>query len=76
MKHINDYHIKVNVHYFKPYDKKNTDPLDKALGKFSKKIKLSGLLLEMHEREFFISKSEKKRKAKRIGKFRRQNERT
>jgi len=70
MKHENDWHLKVNVNYHKPYNKKDTHPLDKALRKFNKKIKELGLLPEILEQSYFTSKSETKRRSKRDGKYR------
>ena len=66
----NDWHIKVDVHYHNKYNKKDTHPLDKALRKFNKKIKELGLMPEILEKSFFISKSETKRRNKRNGKYR------
>jgi len=70
MKHINDWHLKVNVHYFKPFNVKETGPIDKALSKFNKKIKEIGLMPEVQERMHFTSKSETRRKEKRFGVYR------
>ena len=72
MKHENNYNIKVGLHYFKNYDKRDTVPIDKALKKFNRKVKEIALFPEIQEREQFISKSERRRNKKRIGKYRKQ----
>jgi len=74
VKHINDWHIKIRVNYFKPYDRRDTRPLDKALLKFNKKIKEVALMPELQENMNFISKSERKRNKKRIGRHRKQKQ--
>ena len=46
------------------------DDVNKALRIFKKKVLKAGLLNEVHERQFFINKSEKKRLAKAAGRQR------
>ena len=46
------------------------DDVNKALRIFKKKVLKAGLLNEVHERQFFIKKSEKKRLAKAAGRQR------
>tara|TARA_B100002019_G_scaffold278385_1_gene279169 strand:+ start:952 stop:1287 length:336 start_codon:yes stop_codon:yes gene_type:complete len=48
----------------------HNDDINKALRIFKKKILKAGLLNEVHERQFFIKKSEKKRLAKAAGRQR------
>lgn len=71
-KHLSNWNVKVDPHYFKNYDKRDTTPIDKALKKFNRKVKEIALFPEIQEREQFISKSERRRNKKRIGKYRKQ----
>jgi ribosomal protein S21 len=43
-------------------DNSTQERFDRILGKFKKKIKLSGLLLEYRDKQVFMKPSEKKRK--------------
>lgn len=74
MKHINDWNVRVNPHYFKPYDAKDTKPLDRAVKKFNRKIKDAGIMPEIQDRMHFISRSEKRRKKKSVGTHRNKRE--
>lgn len=70
MKHINDWQVKVDVKYKNPFNIKDTFPIDKAISKFNRKIKESGLMVELQDRTHFTSKSAKRRKQKNAGKYR------
>ena len=58
MKHKNrGIYIKLNDR-----DNSSLEAFDRVLGKFKKKLKLSGILLEYREKSYFVKPSDKKRK--------------
>ena len=44
--------------------------IDKALAQFKKRVKNSGLLVELHKKEFYERPSIKRRRRKKMGKLR------
>ena len=47
--------------------------IEKALAQFKKRVKNSGLLMELREKEFYEKPSIKRRKRKKMGKLRNKN---
>ena len=56
-----------------PYVEVKDNNIEKALAQFKKRVKNSGLLMELHEKEFYERPSIKRRKRKKMGKLRNKN---